>query len=475
MLSSPIIAELPSGDAPRRRSSRRKVETLAYADFGPGNGGFPINLSEGGMAFQGIQPLEKDVVIRIRLKLPSTNNTVEISGRVVWLNELGTGGGLQFIDLPGEVRSPIVLWVALQPKSAKTDEDISAGSRRLERKEPRHSPPIPLEIQDRNSNPEARAKSSVPGSPALASPVSTSLATANGKPAAGLLRSVGAAENVHRGSGNKWTWIVPFAIGVISSSAIMVAIMCILGVISVQFHLPQKRAVENPAHPSGGSGTGNLLKPLSEKTSINEPAPDRLSSGPSGFVAPSAPGTQTSAGKPAETSLNVSKLSPEKTAAPPKSISSEDTLQKVAAAKLRAPRSVSSAGPAESVPPLSVVPTLPEPALQLPVISPKAAAPAAPASVSARQSGKFEEARLLTRIDPVYPPMAKAAGISGSVELQFTIAADGKVRDVTAPKGNPLLIGAAVQAVKSWRYQPARLNGIPVEAQSTTIFNFKPH
>ena len=475
MLSSPIIAEPPSGGAPKRRSSRQRIETLVYADFGPGNGGFPINLSEGGMAFQGIQPLEKDRVIHIRLKLPGTNNAVETSGRIVWLNELGTGGGLEFVDLPDEFRGPIVHWMALQTQTGNSDEKIPAGTQQFERKEFRPTPPIPSQVQYEYTSPQAATKSAVQAPRPVLSPAPAAPATANGKATSGLLRFTDSAQAVPRGAEKKRTWIKPFSIGVICCAAIMVAIMVVFGVISVQLHLPQKTAVENAALQADAPGRGKPPQSPSEKTPDNEPATDRLAANPSGFVASTAAESPVSKGKPAETSSKATEPSPVKTAAVSKIEPPPGALQKVAAAKLKAPRSKTSAGPAEIVPPAEVLPTMPEPTLQLPAISARTAAPAPPVSAAARQSGKFDEPRLVTRIDPIYPALAKTAGVSGSVKLQFTITADGRVRDVIAIEGNRMLVGAAVQALQSWRYQPARLNGIPVEAQSSTKFNFKAH
>jgi TonB family protein len=480
MLASPKIAETASAELPKRRSPRQRIEALVYADFGPGNGGFPINLSEGGMAFQGIQPLEKDGIIRVRLKVPGSNNAVETSGRIVWLNELGTGGGLEFIDLPEEFRGSMMHWMALQAKTSNQDESISVGTQQFEKKEFRTAPPAPSEFQDGNATPEAEARSTVLAPHLVFSPVP---AKANGKSTAGPFRLPDSAPAVSRGGENKRTWIMPFTIGVTFSAAIMVAVLCIFGVISVQFHLPQKSAVENPTQQAAGPGLGKLATSPPEKTSSSEPAPtsDRFAAALTASIASSARDAQVSAGKPAETTLKASQPSsyaspepsPARAGAAPAINSPKGTLQKVAAAKLRAPHSVTSGGPAESVLPASILPTMPEPALQLPMISAKAPAP--PVSAATRQSGKFDEPRLITRIDPIYPALAKTAGVSGSVELQFTITTEGRVRDVIAIEGNRMLIGAAVQALQSWRYQPARLNGIPVEAQSATKFNFKAH
>jgi TonB family protein len=107
--------------------------------------------------------------------------------------------------------------------------------------------------------------------------------------------------------------------------------------------------------------------------------------------------------------------------------------------------------------------------------SKQASPPAAldPAASVPLMGGKVEPAQLISRRDPVYPPAAKLANISGTVEAHFKIGPNGEVRDVTATKGNPALMRAAIDAVREWRYTPARLNGVPVEAQGTAVVAFK--
>jgi protein TonB len=76
------------------------------------------------------------------------------------------------------------------------------------------------------------------------------------------------------------------------------------------------------------------------------------------------------------------------------------------------------------------------------------------------------------RVEPKYPPMAIIAHISGPVELEAIIATDGHIREVHALSGNPLLVPAALEAVRQWVYEPTLLNGKPVEviAPITVIF-----
>ncbi len=89
-----------------------------------------------------------------------------------------------------------------------------------------------------------------------------------------------------------------------------------------------------------------------------------------------------------------------------------------------------------------------------------------------RQGGAVQLARLVHRIEPVYPPIARQARISGTVELMGIIGTDGRVRELHVVNGHPLLARAALDAVSQWVYQPTLLNGEPVEviAPITVIF-----
>jgi TonB family protein len=141
-----------------------------------------------------------------------------------------------------------------------------------------------------------------------------------------------------------------------------------------------------------------------------------------------------------------------------------------------APRLIAQSRANELTPP--ALPSEPAPALGFPVAFSQAVAPSVPgintAQRPARQIAKFEAAQLVTQRAPVYPAAAKAAGFSGPVELYFTISAQGNVRDVHVVKGNNLLARAAVEAVQSWHYRPARRDGIPIEAETSTVFVFRP-
>jgi protein TonB len=80
--------------------------------------------------------------------------------------------------------------------------------------------------------------------------------------------------------------------------------------------------------------------------------------------------------------------------------------------------------------------------------------------------------RLISQAKPTYPPLAKMARQQGTVTFEATIAKDGTIENLVVVSGPPLLIPAALEAVKQWTYQPTLLNGAPVEVVTTIDVNF---
>jgi periplasmic protein TonB len=89
-----------------------------------------------------------------------------------------------------------------------------------------------------------------------------------------------------------------------------------------------------------------------------------------------------------------------------------------------------------------------------------------------RRTAEVMQAMLVHQVRPEYPPLARAAYISGRVELRAIIGKDGVVRELQVLSGNPLLVQSARAAVSAWRYQPTLLNGEPVEVETYITVNF---
>jgi len=81
--------------------------------------------------------------------------------------------------------------------------------------------------------------------------------------------------------------------------------------------------------------------------------------------------------------------------------------------------------------------------------------------------GNVQQAKAIERTQPQYPAIAKAAHVQGTVVLHAIIAKDGTVQQLQLMSGPPLLVNAAMEAVRQWRYQPTLLNGEPVEVDTT--------
>jgi periplasmic protein TonB len=81
-------------------------------------------------------------------------------------------------------------------------------------------------------------------------------------------------------------------------------------------------------------------------------------------------------------------------------------------------------------------------------------------------------AKLIHQVKPIYPPLARAARISGTVQLLAVIAKDGTIHNLQTLSGNPLLVRAALDAVSQWVYRPTLLSGEPVEVTAPIEVSF---
>jgi periplasmic protein TonB len=113
-------------------------------------------------------------------------------------------------------------------------------------------------------------------------------------------------------------------------------------------------------------------------------------------------------------------------------------------------------------------------ALATPVIS---AVPlsAPPKPVASSQSEQRSGGVLIHKVMPTYPQMALRHQYSGQVMLVTSVSPDGHVAKVRVVSGDPLLVQAAVDAVRQWRYTPLLINGRASESEVPVTVNFKPH
>jgi len=84
----------------------------------------------------------------------------------------------------------------------------------------------------------------------------------------------------------------------------------------------------------------------------------------------------------------------------------------------------------------------------------------------------LQAANLIKKVVPVYPGLAKSAGIQGIVKFTAVIGKDGKIQNLKVISGPTPLVEAASDAVKRWVYRPTLLNGQPVEVITQINVNF---
>jgi TonB family protein len=90
-----------------------------------------------------------------------------------------------------------------------------------------------------------------------------------------------------------------------------------------------------------------------------------------------------------------------------------------------------------------------------------------------RVGGDIRPPKKVKHVSPIYPDAARYAHIEGDVKLQAVIDAEGNVTRVTITRSVPLLDRAAIEAVRQWKYEPTRLNGVAVPILLSVEVSFR--
>ncbi len=101
----------------------------------------------------------------------------------------------------------------------------------------------------------------------------------------------------------------------------------------------------------------------------------------------------------------------------------------------------------------------------IPILSP-------PLAVRPVRISHMMEGNLIYRVQPEYPQLARQARIQGTVVLRAIIGRDGGIENLQVVSGHPLLVQAALDAVRQWHYRPYLLNEQPVEVETQITVNF---
>ncbi len=99
----------------------------------------------------------------------------------------------------------------------------------------------------------------------------------------------------------------------------------------------------------------------------------------------------------------------------------------------------------------------------------------APASPVVNITKRLDPPRLVSSPPPSYPSVARSTNVSGFVLIDAVVDETGKIGDMKVLSGNPILRQAAMESLRMWKYQPARLNGQPTSAHVQVRMNFSLH
>jgi protein TonB len=224
---------------------------------------------------------------------------------------------------------------------------------------------------------------------------------------------------------------------------------------------------------------GHNAKATSESLRVLDPRPsplDQPAAAPAAAAKETATPAKPAAADPVSTPAEETKPPEEAPVSHPNlkpfnTASLAQRLRPVSSTDLpEAPVMGRATGPASSGLPVTVgnQPVLPPP--------PKPASSPTPTSANSNPAlptgGQLVQAKVISRVDPEYPKLARQAGASGVVELEATISVDGKVKNPRVIRGNAMLQKAAIDAVSQWRYKPAMLNGKPVDSPVEIKLNF---
>jgi TonB family protein len=124
----PVQTENSVAPPERRLHVRQRLDDIVYLDVGAGNGGIVLNLSEKGMGFQAVGPLEKKGELHLRIKLPGSKTRIDITAHVAWISATQRQAGVRFLETQSEGSVQIQEWFRSQfPPSAPCEESSRQG------------------------------------------------------------------------------------------------------------------------------------------------------------------------------------------------------------------------------------------------------------------------------------------------------------------------------------------------------------
>ncbi len=440
--------------------------------FGLGKWGRLINIGEGGMAFEFYQPPPSGQRISFGLEVMSgeppepsgklATDPIRADGQVVWTRDFERCAGVQFVDISGATRQQVRQWLSIEPS-----EGAAAEGERVQRDA------IETELPE----------------PTLTLHTTTSQGTDEGKPWNAELAQCSSPQvlwepdfdkqpTLEEPSGQK-SQIDRVAL---MSMARWVAVLVLLGgmttmILSQRVHLAalfasiRERSIGNAA-PLRAGERSVAKTPLAfqvEAVDMNNrrrlltfdndtsTAGAWLSSAASHTpkkafsVRAAAPPAERTAAEKRRSLSNLQLGRPTVTRPATNASTADSTLTIDSVAPSR--EAIRAGGPSGAI--------LANTAAQVP-----------PPPQPIRVGGQAQQARLISSVPPAYPALARSIGLQGEVTIDALIDSTGKVAAMKPLSGPVLLQQAAMDALRQWKYEPARLDGQPVSMHLSVTVKF---
>jgi len=457
--SVPIRAAQAPETTERRAHPRRRLDQLVYIGFGPDSGGVLLDISEGGLRCQIVGAVVEGGLCHLKFALPGRHSAIETDGQVVWSNKSKQGGGVRLLGLCEDVRQQLQQWLRGEIPSygGGTPIPISSRTKTI----------AAVHVLPSRSDTDAAV-------PAPEIPVTVAQKLPVTPPTPPPLRAL---LNVHP----QW----PLATGSLQkrnrrATGIAAVVACIvLGAAALVLSDTNLASVMGLGHGATQSGlaamttstTADSVAGVAGASSraglLDEYSTPPLSGNVNGYASPVL-------SEPARPEVLISKSVPAPSDRPvqrPPAVARENR-QRLAMALPR-PR-MAAPGPPLAALPLPATGDLVAPPIVftdpqlLDTRLPELAQPVQP------QTGTtYQQPELIARVEPVYSRFAREARVQGTVQISATISPEGVPQSLGRVSGNAALAAMAIEAVRQWRYQPALLNGQPVEAHTVITFNFQ--
>jgi TonB family protein len=477
----------------RRRFIRQRVRSLAYFDVGPDNGGMVLNLSENGIALQAANPFIGQTRVSLRIQLPTSGKRIETSAEITWLSESKKEAGLRFLELSDGVRVELADWISAEadtggqrplddsasplrrpvPSNSIAEErsrlrekwSIMLGDSTSEESLENQKVPNPLpnsSIGRKNleSQPDAPPPGTFPTDPAnhlasSATVIEPLPSNGNNEPPEVPVRELNSTlRQFLTGRSRKW-WAIAAPCGCITLVSLFLGMAITRGLLHDRL---SKLSVDERARAANAAPSSPV-------------APSPSSPGAGSRSEASASKTRhIDVGKVARAS-RVEDLGKNKDENPQPDSRGGETDSPVAelSSPIDSQQPNTKSGDSQNV----SLPSSPVLSVQPPDAHSLTADPLAVKASSPASANRRNDCYLIYRVEPLYPREAKEQRIEGTVTIHLLIGADGRVRSLRELSGPGPLVPAALAAARDWRFIPALLNGVPIDAEQDVNIAFR--